>query len=101
MRLPPATRPARSLTKPEKRLVKAPIEFWHAAGDNPVLRDWLDDQDLNYVMAVSCDARFATPTGPRRADELAACAPQRGWQWLSWDLAWPGMVPVGGLSGIL
>jgi SRSO17 transposase len=46
-----------------------------AYGDNPGLRDWLDEQDLNYVMAVSCDARFATPTGPRRADELAASAP--------------------------
>jgi SRSO17 transposase len=54
-----------------------------AYGDNPGLRSWLDEQDLNYVMAVSCDARFATPTGPRRADELAASAPQRGWQRLS------------------
>jgi SRSO17 transposase len=54
-----------------------------AYGDNPGLRDWLDEQDLNYVMAVSCDARFATPTGPRRADELAAAAPKRGWQRLS------------------
>ena len=32
-----------------------------AYGDNPGLRAWLDDQDLNYVMVVSCDARFATP----------------------------------------
>ncbi|HEY6425017.1 MAG TPA: IS701 family transposase [Pseudonocardiaceae bacterium] len=54
-----------------------------AYGDNPGLRDWLDAQDLNYVMAVSCDARFATPAGPRRADELAASAPKRGWQRLS------------------
>jgi SRSO17 transposase len=52
-------------------------------GDNPGLRGWLDDQQLNYVMAVSCDARFATPTGPRRADELAASAPKPGWQRLS------------------
>ena len=43
-----------------------------AYGDNPGLRAWLDEQDINYVMAVSCDARFTTPTGPRRADELAA-----------------------------
>ncbi len=34
-------------------------------------------------MAVSCDARFSTPTGPRRADELAASAPKTGWQRLS------------------
>ena len=61
-----------------------------AYGDNPGLRDWLDDQDLNYVMAVSCDARFATPTGPRRADELAASAPQRGWQRLSCGLGSKG-----------
>ena len=54
-----------------------------AYGDNPGLRDWLDEQELNYVMAVSCDARFSTPTGPRRADELAASAPKRGWQRLS------------------
>jgi SRSO17 transposase len=54
-----------------------------AYGDNPGLRNWLDEHDLHYVMAVSCDARFATATGPRRADELAACAPKRGWQRLS------------------
>jgi Transposase DDE domain len=34
-------------------------------------------------MAISCDQRFATPTGRMRADELAALAPQRGWQRLS------------------
>lgn len=51
-----------------------------AHGDNPGLRDWLDEQDINYVMAVSCDAHFMTPTGPQRADELAASAPKRGWQ---------------------
>jgi SRSO17 transposase len=54
-----------------------------AYGDNPGLRAWLEDRDLNYVMAVSCDSRFTTPTGPRRADELAADAPRTGWQRLS------------------
>jgi SRSO17 transposase len=54
-----------------------------AYGDNPGLRTWLDEQEINYVMAVSCDARFTTPTGPVRADELAASAPKRGWQRLS------------------
>ena len=54
-----------------------------AYGDNPGLRNWLDEHDLHYVTAVSCDARFVTATGPRQADELAACAPQRGWQRLS------------------
>ena len=54
-----------------------------AYGDNPGLRTWLDEQDINDVMAVSCDARFTTPTGPVRADEWAASAPKRGWQRLS------------------
>lgn len=54
-----------------------------AYGDNPGLCGWLDVREINYVMAVSCDHRFATPTGPRRADELAASAPKRGWQRLS------------------
>jgi SRSO17 transposase len=54
-----------------------------AYGDNPGLRAYLEDQDINYVMAISCDQRFSTPTGPLRADKLAALAPQRGWQRLS------------------
>jgi SRSO17 transposase len=54
-----------------------------AYGDNPGLRGWLDEQEINYVMAVSCDHRFTTPTGPGQADELAAAAPKRGWQRLS------------------
>ena len=54
-----------------------------AYGDNPGLRAYLEDQDLNYVMAISCDQRFSTPTGRVRADELAALAPKRGWQRLS------------------
>ncbi|MGH3799367.1 MAG: IS701 family transposase, partial [Pseudonocardiaceae bacterium] len=31
----------------------------------------------------SCDQRFSIPTGPLRADGLAALAPKRGWQRLS------------------
>ena len=54
-----------------------------AYGDNPGLRAWLEAQDINYVMAVSSDQRFSTPTGRLRADELAALAPKRGWQRLS------------------
>ncbi len=54
-----------------------------AYGDNPGLRTWLEAQDINYVMAISCDQRFSTPTGRLRADELAVLAPTRGWQRLS------------------
>jgi SRSO17 transposase len=54
-----------------------------AYGDNPGLRAWLETQQVNYIMAISCDTHFATPTGPVRADDLAAAAPKRGWQRLS------------------
>ncbi len=54
-----------------------------AYGDNPGLRTWLDTQQINYVMVISCDTPFATPTGLARADDLAASAPKRGWQRLS------------------
>jgi SRSO17 transposase len=81
-------------TKPElaqrmlQRLLDNNIEIgWFTAdeayGDNPGLRAWLETQRVNYVMAISCDTRFATPTGPVRADDLAASAPKRGWQRLS------------------
>jgi SRSO17 transposase len=84
-----ATKPALATKMLERLLAehgRAAVPWFtadEAYGDNPGLRDWLDEQDLNYVMAVSCDARFTTPTGPRRADELAASAPARGWQRLS------------------
>jgi len=83
-------------TKPElaqRMLARLIAEHGHQAvpwftadevyGDNPGLRTWLDQQQLNYVMAISCDQRFSTPKGPRRADELAASAPRKGWQRLS------------------
>jgi len=61
------------------RVLDAGVEVgWFTAdeayGDNPGLREWLENNDLNYVMAVSCDQRFTTPRGPIRADELARCA---------------------------
>jgi SRSO17 transposase len=54
-----------------------------AYGDNPGLRAWLDECGLSYVMAISCDHRFDTPAGRRRADELARKAGKKGWQCLS------------------
>jgi SRSO17 transposase len=81
-------------TKPElarrmlARLLKQGIDIgWFTAdeayGDNPALRAWLEAQQVNYVMAISCNTRLNTPTGPIQADELAAMAPKRGWQRLS------------------
>jgi SRSO17 transposase len=70
------------------RLIETGIAVgWFSAdeayGDNPGLRVWLEQQHIDYVMAISCDTMFATPTGPIRADRLAASAPKRGWHRLS------------------
>ncbi|WP_435887330.1 IS701 family transposase [Streptomyces antimycoticus] len=78
-----------------ERLLNTDVDLgWFTAdeayGDNPGLRAWLDEVDLNYVMAVSCNQRFTTPRGPVRADELARDAPRTGWQRLSAGLGSKG-----------
>ncbi|MBO0884276.1 MAG: IS701 family transposase [Mycobacterium sp.] len=81
-------------TKPElarrmlARLLDAGAQIgWFTAdeayGDNPGLRSWCDQVDVNYVMAISCDHRFATAGGRMRADELARATGRKGWQRLS------------------
>lgn len=82
-----ATKPQLARRMVERLVAAGQRPQWFTAdeayGDNPGLRAWLEDQHLNYVMAVSCDQRFSTPSGRVRADELAAMAPTRGWQRLS------------------
>jgi SRSO17 transposase len=81
-------------TKPElaqrmlARLLDGGVDVgWFTAdeayGDNPGLRTWLAGVGLDYVMAISCDHRFTTPTGPARTDKLVRSAPRKGWQRLS------------------
>jgi SRSO17 transposase len=81
-------------TKPElarrmlARLLDAGAQIgWFTAdeayGDNPGLRSWCDNIELNYLMAISCDHRFDAPGGRARADELTRAAGRKGWQRLS------------------
>ncbi len=81
-------------TKPElartmiERAVAAGVPFsWFAAdeayGQNPGLREWLEENEISYVMAVPCSQHCATAAGPLRADDLAARVPARAWQVLS------------------
>jgi SRSO17 transposase len=82
-------------TKPQlarrmiQRAVTAGVPFaWTAAdevyGDNGPLRAWLEQGQLRYVLAVSCDHRVPAGAGHTiRADELAARLPRRAWQRLS------------------
>lgn len=52
-------------------------------GDNPTLRGALETRRLGYVLAISCDHRVATTTGPQRADAVAASVPKGAWARLS------------------
>ena len=81
-------------TKPElarrmiERAVSAGVPFgWVTAdevyGQNPALREWLEERKVSYVMAVPCSHAQATAAGKLRADALAARVPARGWQVLS------------------
>jgi SRSO17 transposase len=81
-------------TKPQlarrmiERTVTAGVPFGWAAGDevygdNGPLRIWLEDSQIRYVLAVSCDHRVPAGAGHTRADKLAACLPRHSWQRLS------------------
>jgi len=81
-------------TKPElarkmaERAVTAGVPFaWFTAdeayGQNPGLRDWLEEQEISYVMAVPVSEPCATAAGKFRADALAARVLAGGWQVLS------------------
>jgi SRSO17 transposase len=81
-------------TKPElarkmlERAVAAGVPFsWFTAdeayGQNPGLRDWLEDQQIAYVMAVPVSEPCVTAAGKIRADALAGRVPAGGWQVLS------------------
>jgi SRSO17 transposase len=93
-------------TKPQllrlmiERAVAAGIPFsWvtadEAYGDNGSLRDFLEEEEIPYVLAVARDHLVATPTGPRRADILAAAGAwhrlscgngAKGRRWYDWAL---------------
>jgi SRSO17 transposase len=71
-----------------ERAVKAGVPFgWFAAdevyGQNPGLRDWLEDQQIGYVMAVPCSELITVAAGRKRADALARLIPRGAWQRLS------------------
>ena len=71
-----------------ERAVNAGVPFaWVAAdevyGQNPGLRDWLEDRQIGYVMAVPCSELITVGAGRRRADALARLVPGGAWQRLS------------------
>ncbi len=81
-------------TKPElarqmiERAVGAGVSFgWVAAdevyGQNTPLRDWLEEHDVSYVLAVPKSFTATTAAGRLRAGELAQLVPEAGWQQVS------------------
>jgi SRSO17 transposase len=52
-------------------------------GQAPYLREWLEDRDVFYVLAVKCRDTFPAPALPQRADALIAARPARAWQRLA------------------
>jgi SRSO17 transposase len=81
-------------TKPElarkmlERAVATGVPFsWFTAdeayGQNPGLREWLEENQIRYVMAVPVSEPCVTAAGKIRADGLAARVPAGGWQILS------------------
>jgi SRSO17 transposase len=71
-----------------ERAVKAGVPFgWFAAdevyGQNPGLRDWLEQQQIGYVMAVPCSELITVAADRKRADALGRLVPRRAWQQLS------------------
>jgi SRSO17 transposase len=55
-----------------------------AYGQNPGLRDWLEEQDIAYVMATRCDDEVASGLfTATRVDELVARVPAGAWRRLS------------------
>ena len=71
-----------------ERAVQAGVPFaWVAAdevyGQNPGLRDWLEQEQIGYVMAVPCSELITVAAGRRRADALARLVPGGAWQRLS------------------
>jgi hypothetical protein len=52
-------------------------------GQNPGLRDWLEQQQIGYVMAVPCSELITVAADHKRADALGRLVPRHAWQQLS------------------
>jgi hypothetical protein len=83
-----ATKP-RQLMAMLERAFDAGVPFaWvtadEAYGQAGYLRDWLQDRDAWYVLAIKCnDTMVTTEGGTRRAEELVAELPAQAWRRLS------------------
>jgi SRSO17 transposase len=49
-------------------------------GADAELRDWLEEHQVGYVLAVACDTMVTTAVGRRRVDTLAGLVPAGAWE---------------------
>jgi SRSO17 transposase len=82
-----ATKPALAAGMLVRALVAEVPARWltgdEVYGADPRLRAECEANRLGYVLAIGCDRRIPTDSGPIRADELAAGLPRRAWHRLS------------------
>jgi hypothetical protein len=82
-----ATKPALAAAMLARALDAGVPARWVTAdevyGADPGLRADREARQIGYVLAIGCDRRVPTTTGPLRADALAANVPKRAWQRLS------------------
>jgi SRSO17 transposase len=83
-----ATKPQQARMMLERALAAGVPFSWFTAdevyGQNPGLRDWLEEQDIAYVMATRCDDEVGSGLlTTTRVDELVARVPAGAWRRLS------------------
>ena len=82
-----ATKPALAMRMIGDALDAGALASWvtgdEVYGNDPGLRECLEQRRVGYVLAVSCDHRIPTNCGPVRADSVARGLPPRSWQRLS------------------
>jgi SRSO17 transposase len=84
-----ATKPAQARAMVERAMAAGVPFCWFTAdeayGQNPGLRDWLEDQDVFYVMATRCDQQVVAGRSgrSRRLDQIIAAQSPRSWKRLS------------------
>lgn len=84
-----ATKPQQARAMLERAIADRVPFAWFTAdeayGQNRALREWLEGQDVAYVMATRCDEQVVAGRcrTARRIDQVVAAQPQRAWRRLS------------------
>ena len=79
-----ATKPALARQMIRRALDAGVPAAWVAGdevyGADPELRTMLQENEIGYVLAISCDRRVGIDTGVMAVDQIAAALPEKAWQ---------------------